>query len=310
MIMASEGGNAPIVVGIDGSPSATGAAVWAAGEAAVRHTSVHLVYAYEWAADEGPGRVALRANTRYRDVFLLYAQDCMRETTARVREAVPGVELTSELVVGRPVQVLTEQSARASMLVLGTRGLGGVGGLLLGSVAVGLVSHAKCPVVVVRGDEREPGEDGAAATANADAPVVVGIDGSPMSEAALGYAYEEASAHGAPLVAVHAWHLSTEDSRLVPYIDLDMVAEEEERLLAEQTAGWAEKYPDVALRRVVVRGRPGHVLRDHSAGARLLVVGARGRGGVTGLLLGSTSQALIHRADCPVAVVRPHGDGG
>jgi nucleotide-binding universal stress UspA family protein len=308
--MAS-GGNAPIVVGIDGSPSATQAAVWAAGEAVARGSSVHLVYAYEWAADEGPGRVALRANARYRDVFLLYAQDSMREAAARVREAVPGVELTEELAVGRPEQVLTEQSGRASMLVVGTRGLGGVSGLLLGSVAVSLVSRAKCPVVVVRGDGRPAGAVGAdaAVAVSADAPIVVGVDGSPMSEAALAYAYEAASVHGAPLVAVHAWHLSPEDSRLVPYIDLDVVAAEEERLVAEQTAGWAEKYPDVTLRRVVVMGRPGHVLREQSAGARLLVVGARGRGGVAGLLLGSTSQALIHRADCPVAVVRPRSDG-
>lgn len=301
MIMASSG-KAPIVVGIDGSSSANRAAVWAAHEAVARNVPLNLVYAYEWAADEGPGRVALRANTRYRDVFLLYARDRMAEATARVRAAVPEVEMTDEIVVGRPVQLLTKLSAGASLLVLGSRGLGGVTGLLLGSVAVGLVSHAECPVVVVRGDESHPEADAEVA---AGAPVVVGIDGSPMSEAALAYAYEAASAYGSPLVAVHAWQLSAEDSRLVPYIDLDVVRDEEERLLAEQTAGWTEKYPDVTLRREVVKGRPGHALLEHSEGARLLVVGARGRGGAAGLLLGSTSQALIHRAACPVVVVRP-----
>jgi nucleotide-binding universal stress UspA family protein len=301
MIVGS-GGKAPIVVGIDGSSSANRAAVWAAREAVVRRSPLNLVYAYEWAADEGPGRVALRANARYRDVFLLYARDRMTEATEGVRNAVPEVEVTTELVVGQPMEVLTQRSADASLIVLGSRGLGGVSGLLLGSVAVGLVSHAKCPVVVVRGDERHPEAD---VSVDAGAPVVVGIDGSPMSEAALAYAYEAAAGYGSALVAVHAWKLSVEDSRLVPYIDLDMVREEEERLLAEQTAGWGEKYPDVSLRREVVKGRSAHILQEHSAGARLLVVGARGRGGAAGLLLGSTSQALIHRADCPVAVVRP-----
>lgn len=299
------GGRRPIVVGIDGSSSANRAAVWAAREAVDRRVPLNLVYAYEWAADEGPGRVAQRANARYRDVFLLYARDRIQEATAQVRNAVPDVEMTTELAAGLPVKVLTQRSTDASLLVLGSRGLGGVSGLLLGSVSVGLVAHAQCPVVVVRGGEVQTELD---ESPDAEAPVVVGVDGSPTSEAALAFAYEAASACGSPLVAVHAWQLSTEDSRLVPYLDLDAVADEEERLLAEQTAGWGEKYPDVPLRRVVVKGRPGHVLLEHSEGARLLVVGARGRGAAAGLLLGSTSQALIHRAACPVAVIRPPGD--
>src|SRR5581483_3067747 len=179
MIMAS-GGNAPIVVGIDGSASANRAAVWAAREAVVRQRPVSLVYAYEWADDDGPARVALRANARYRDVFLLYTQDCIQDAAALVRRAVPGVELSSEIVVGRPVRVLAARSAEASLMVLGSRGLGGVSGLLLGSVAVGLVSRAECPVVVIRGEDRTAGSD-------ERTPVVVGVDGSPMSEAALAY---------------------------------------------------------------------------------------------------------------------------
>lgn len=155
---------------------------------------------------------------------------------------------------------------------------------------------------VVRGDE--PHADAGERDTDAGAPVVVGIDGSPMSEAALAYAYETASAYGSPLVTVHAWRPAAEDSRLFPYIDLDAVRDEEVRLLAEQVTGWVEKYPDVPIRSEVVNARPAHALLEHSAHARLLVVGARGRGGMAGSLLGSTSQALIHRAACPVVVVR------
>jgi nucleotide-binding universal stress UspA family protein len=299
------GADVPVVVGIDGSPSASRAAVWAAREAVLLRRPLTLVYAYEWPADEGPGRTAFRANPIYREAFLGYARERIGWATERVRNAVPEVHLTAELVVGRPVTVLTERSAQAALVVLGSRGFGGVSGLLLGSVAIGLVSHAHCPVVIVREDERHPENE---VSIEAGAPVVVGIDGSPMSEAALAYAFGSASVHGAPLVAVHAWRLDAEDSRLVPYINLDTVCEEEEALAAEQLAGWADKYPDVPVRRMVVNDRPSRALLQQSSGARLLVVGARGRGGMAGLLLGSTSQALIHRAACPVAVVRPPAD--
>jgi nucleotide-binding universal stress UspA family protein len=301
MIMSGFSGP-PIVVGIDGSPSAVDAALWGAREANERRSRLHLVYAYEWADGVAPGRAALRANTRYRDVFLQCARESVQEAAGQVRVEVPDVAMSTELVVGRPVELLTERSTEASLVVVGSRGLGGVSGLLLGSVSVGLVSHAKCPVVVVRGEEHRSA--GGECGSGVGAPVVVGLDGSPMSEAALAYAYDAASAYGSPLVAVHAWHVATEDSRLFPYIDQDAVREDEDRLLAEQVAGWGEKYPDVLIRREVVDARPAHALLDQSAHARLLVVGARGRGGMAGLLLGSTSQALIQRASCPVAVVR------
>lgn len=295
---------APILVGIDGSPEATRAAVWGAREAVVRHRPLALVHTYEWAHEVGPGPGALRvADVRYRDVFVRYAEVRIKAATAEVLNAVPGVELTSELVAGRPVQLLSARSADAALVVVGSRGHGGVSGLLLGSVAVGLVSHAKCPVVIVRGEDRPPEYD--ELNTDVSSAVVVGLDGSPMSEAALGYAYDWASAHGAPLVAVHAWGVVAEDSRLLEHVDLEAVQQDEERLLAEQLAGWGEKYPDVSVRRVVVKDRPARALLEAAAFAGLLVVGARGRGGMAGLLLGSTSQALIHRSACPVVVVRP-----
>jgi nucleotide-binding universal stress UspA family protein len=206
-------------------------------------------------------------------------------------------------VVGFAVPVLQAESTRAELVVLGDRGLGGFTGLLIGSVATGLSAHASCPVVVVRGPE----PDGAVPRQE---PVVVGIDGSPLSEAAVAFAFEAAARRRVPLVAVHAWRDLLVDPTLAPLVDWDAAEVDEREVLAERLAGWGGTYSDVAVRRLVVRDRPARALVDESRRAQLVVVGSRGRGGFTGLLLGSVSQALVHHAHCPVAVVPSPGANG
>jgi nucleotide-binding universal stress UspA family protein len=167
---------------------------------------------------------------------------------------------------------------------------------MVGSTAAALAAHAHSPTVVVRG------------TTTTDGPVVVGVDGSPAGEAAIGFAFEAASLRDAPLTAVLSWPDSLLEGRVQSTLFTTAEAEivqEQERVLAERLAGWQEKYPDVPVERVVVRDRAAHALLRIAEHARLLVVGSRGHGGFTGLLLGSTSQALVHHAPCPVAVVRP-----
>jgi nucleotide-binding universal stress UspA family protein len=117
-----------------------------------------------------------------------------------------------------------------------------------------------------------------------------------------------ASARRTPLVAVHTWSDALDDPYLAPVIDWDAVASEEAQQLAERLAGWGEKYPDVLVERLVARGRAAHVLLDRSRGAQLVVVGSRGHGELAGLLLDSVSNALVHGAACPVAVVRTPED--
>ena len=192
----------------------------------------------------------------------------------------------------------------AQLVVIADRGLGGVAGLLIGSVAFALAAGGSCPVVIVRGQ-----------TDATDGPVVVGVDGSPISEAALAFAFEAAALRGAPLLAVHAWRdvplVAVHAERDVPLdpmtwasLDWDAVEQQAQAELAERLAGWRDKYPDVDVQRLVVQDRPAKVLVEQSAAAQLLVVGSRGRGGLAGLLLGSVSHAVLHRADCPVAIVR------
>ncbi|HEU5470806.1 MAG TPA: universal stress protein [Actinophytocola sp.] len=285
----------PVVVAVDGSDSAVRAARWAAAEARRRGRVLRVVHADEWPLPTyGPVFVKPKL---LQAAVQTAAATVLRDAAAAVGEAEPQVRCETQALSGPAVAVLREVSRHAALLVLGSRGLGGFTGLLVGSVAVALAAHGYCPVVVVRG--AEPAADG---------PVVVGVDGSPTSEAALALAFDEAAARGVDLVAVHAWSdlvYPLYAGAYLPDIDWRPIEEQATELLAERLAGWSEKYPQVRVRRLVERDRPANALLTAAQPAQLLVVGSRGRGGFAGLTLGSVSQAMIHHAPCPVLVARP-----
>ncbi len=292
----------PIVVGVDGSASALVAARWAAREAALRSVPLRLVTALGWAAvqhlgDAGPGPGYLY------DVLREAARGRLAVADAAAREAVADVSTEQEVRDGDPVPVLTEESTRTALLVVGDRGRGGFPGLVAGSTAVALAARASCPLVVVRGPVSAVALPGAA-------PVVIGVDSSPTSDAALAFAFAEASLRGAPLVAVHTWIDQALDPAMAPLLSWDAVETEERRVLAARVAGWSANYPQLEVRCLINRDRPANTLVELSAGAQLVVVGTRGRKGLTATLLGSVSRALIQHAQCPIAVVRPDGHVG
>jgi nucleotide-binding universal stress UspA family protein len=283
----------PIVAGVDGSASALRAAVWAANEAALRHIPLRLAHAINVSA------ISYLSNT---EALESKGRQYLAEAEAAVRVSHPEVNIEVDLRHANPVPSLVDLSRLARLVVVGSRGRGGFSGILAGSTAVGLVTHSHCPVAVIRGPA--PGE-----APPDQGPVVVGVDGSPASEAAIALAFDEASIRNADLLAVHTWlDFSGEYSYAYGYqflIDWDRIEIEEQELLAQRLAGWQEKYPDVTVQRVVTQDRPVHHLRKQAAHAQLLVVGSRGRGGISGMLLGSTSQALIYYAPCPLLVARP-----
>ena len=286
----------PVVVGVDGSGSAYRAVEWATAEAARRGVALRLVSAFSWTTSDHPvrhdGRVA-----QYRDQLLEAARHRLSRAARIAEDTSPGIETAPQVEIGAPIEVLGSEARRAQLLVLGDRGLGGVTGLVLGSVAVALAARGACPVVIVRGETR-----------NTDGPVVVGIDGSPVSEAALAFAFDAAAVRGVALVAVHAWSPTAVDKALEPVMDWAAVADEEEAVLAERLSGWGQKYPQVTVRRSVVRDGAARALVDASRGAQLVVVGSRGRADAAGLFLGSVSHGVLHAAHCPVAIVRPGTD--
>ncbi|GAA1213391.1 universal stress protein [Pseudonocardia alaniniphila] len=286
-----------VVVGVDGSESALEAVRWAAAEAARRNVTLRLVTAMAWNQDHVIGRIGLGGD--YRDIMLAAARRQLAEAAGVAEEAAEGRPVEQQLVVGFPVPVLREESRRAHLIVLGDRGHGGVSRLLVGSVSVAMAAQAECPVVLVRQGEGRTEDEGSR-------PVVVGVDGSEISEAALAFAFMAATTRGVPLVAVHAWWDLVMDPAMAALLfDREAVETDEHEVLAERLAGWSEKYPDVRVYRVVTHDRPAHALIEESQRAQLVVVGSRGRGAAAGLLLGSVSHAVLHRARCSVAVVRP-----
>jgi nucleotide-binding universal stress UspA family protein len=283
---------APVVVGVDGSAVSLAAVDLAAREAQLRNRPLRVVHAFIWPylnvplgpSLYGPPEGGLRHDT----------ERIVADAVERAGSAFPDVTVTGKVVTGAPGTVLVDESCNAALVVIGDRGLGGFTGLLVGSVAVQLAAHAACPLIVVRG---EPGRTG---------DVLVGIDGSPASDNAVGFAFEEAAYRGVPLTAMHTWTEPAVDDYLPAVHSADRLEAEEARVFIEALAGWRDKYPDVTVHRRIIRGHAGQVLVEASSRAQLLVVGCRGRGGFAGLLLGSVSQAVLHHAACPVAVIR-HG---
>lgn len=288
----------PVVAGVDGSPAGMAAAEAAAEEARLREVPLRLVHAYHWpTAPVGGARLVYEPDV---DAMRNMAERFMADAASRARSVAPDIDVTTDLLWGEALKVLVRLSHKATLIVVGSRGLGSFTGLLVGSVALHLVAHTHCPVQVVRGRPRPSGD------------VLLGVDGSPAAQPSVDFAFDEAALRGCGVTAVHAWSEWTTPAqpppdRSMPYAyEAGMLRDDGERLLAESLAGSGERQPDVPVERRTVRGRPRETLIEGSKHARLLVVGARGRGGFAGLLLGSVSQAALHHADCPVAVV-PYG---
>jgi nucleotide-binding universal stress UspA family protein len=285
-----------VVVGVDGSNSALRAVRWGVAEAERRQAPLRLVIAFGWMVHHVAARPGIEGS--YRDTLLARAREQLAEAGRIAEREGAGLELELQLIVGSPIQVLAAEAERAQLLVIGDRGLTSVEGLLVGSVAIGLAAHASCPVVVVRGVERDPSE-------TASLPVLVGVDGSSTSDAATGFAFEAAAARKVSVVAVHTWSDMMFDPSLAGVVvDWDAVESVERRVLSERVSGWADKFPEVPVELIVRRDQPAHSLLALAAEAQLVVVGCRGHGQVVGMVLGSVSNALVHRASCPVVVVR------
>src|ERR1700733_3576122 len=220
---------AVVVVGADGSACSLSAIRAAASEAVERGRPLRIVHAFIWPslgvtvgpAVNGPSDMGMRDT----------AERILAEAVIEAEKAAPGVHATAALVDGAAAPVLLGESRNAVLLVIGDRGLGGFGSLMLGSVALHTTAHAACPVLVVRGPERATG------------PVVVGVDGSAGSEGAVGFAIEEAARRKTGLTAVHAWGAFDSSNQKAM---LGALEGEEQRLLSESVAGWAQRYPEVA----------------------------------------------------------------
>jgi nucleotide-binding universal stress UspA family protein len=293
-----------ILVGIDGSDAATEALHWAAAEAALR--SVPLVIANVYTARVGGYPTELPVT-----VFEVLRKDSAQivtEAGADVRARHPELDVTTVTRSGGAIPLLVEEAHGKELAVIGSRGLGGFTGLLLGSVGMGLAAHAPCPVAVIRGDAAAP-------TSGAPAPILVGVDGSHEADGALQAAFHEAQLRRSPLRVVHCWQDPTTDRYTTAAGGSGSLAEFDEQAWKDRAAATLDEslhearsaFPDVPVQAVVDWRRPTVALLERATDAQLLVVGSRGRGAFKGLVLGSTSRVMIQHAPCPVLVVRTRG---
>jgi nucleotide-binding universal stress UspA family protein len=283
-----------ILVGVDGSKESDAAVRWAAKEATIRDVPITLMHVIAPVVVNWPVGSLQASCTDWQEEN---ARRVIEQAQTTLHASVGDSELPEAHTEVRHADFATTlvgASRQAKMVVVGSRGLSAIGRLLLGSVSSGLVHHAHCPVVIVHADEAQ--------AADHKSPVLLGIDGSPASEAATALAFDEASRRGVDLVALHAWS----DVGVFPILGMDWHKYEDEghEVLAERLAGWQEQYPDVHVRRRIVCDQPARWLIDESQQAQLVVVGSHGRGGFTGMRLGSVSSAVAQAAKSTVIVVR------
>ncbi len=282
-----------ILVGVDGSADSDAAVRWATREAILRNELITLLHVVAPGVTSWPTTPMHESITKWqKEKAWEVIEQARKILLAEVGEAPP--EVHAEVLYSHVAPTLIDASKQARMVVAGNRGMGAVGRLLMGSVSAGLVHHAHCPVAVIHPEEPS--------AANQNAPVLLGIDGSPASETATGWAFDEASCQRVPLVALHVWS----DVEVLPIFGTDWREYESQagEVLAERLAGWQEKYPDVHVRRRLECDQPVRWLLDESDHAQLVVIGSRGRGGFAGMTLGSVSAAVAQAAKVPVIVVR------
>ncbi|MFF4733920.1 universal stress protein [Streptomyces mirabilis] len=288
-----------VTVGLDGSLESRAAADWAAREAKLRGLPLKLVNVWEPVPEPIAQAPLLGPETHQH-----WSEQIPREAAEELRAAHPEVDVLIEQVTGRPAEVLTDAAKDAEPLVLGSRGLSGVGGFMVGSVGLAVVAHAEHPVVLVRAEGDTSGTD---STVPPSRPVVLGLDTRAPDDTLVGFAFEAAVLRGASLRVVHGWNEP-------PYIgygmppDLELNAQlgaEEAAAVSEVLRPWRQKFPTVDVVEDSLSGKAANHLVDASAEASLVVVGRRIRRSALGAHIGPVTHAVLHHATAPVAVV-PH----
>lgn len=289
----------PVVVGYDESEEAASAVRWAAIVAARRHAPLTIVAATGW--ENPPADLDASEFSDFTDRMIYQAA----ERGARIARDTADVEVTSIGAIGGAAKTLQEQSADAQLVVVGHRGRGRLRGALLGSVAYTIATHANCPVAVVRGNDNH--------LPTAESPNVVAVDGSKESEAALLTAAKWSAEIGSLLRVVVAWHPPFAVPYLGPIPTEEQSLYESETTRASRAAAAISRravemataaHPGLTVETFVSSGRPAEVILDAAQDASVIIMGARGRGDFTSLLLGSVSREVMEHAHCPVYIVR------
>jgi nucleotide-binding universal stress UspA family protein len=294
-----------VTVGLDGSPESRAAAEWAAREAKLRGLPLRLVHVWEPVPEPMAQAPILGAETQAH-----WSERIPREAAEGLRLRHPGVDVAMEQIAGRPSDALAEAAKDAELLVLGSRGLSGIGGFLVGSVGMAVIARTDTPVVLVRSgeqaaDEHEKDPAGIPSAATAYRPVVLGLDIDHPDEAVIAFAFEEAARRQTSLRVVHGWVLPPYYVSSLPAAPETGVELHRQNVaaLTEVLRPWRQKYPDVEVVEESRSGSPANHVVDASREASLVVVGRRIRRSAFGAHIGPVTHAVLHHATAPVAVV-------
>ncbi|WP_405876894.1 universal stress protein [Streptomyces sp. NBC_01136] len=284
----------PLVVGVDGSESSLLALDWAIDEAARHGLPLRLVYASRWERYEG----VMPSGSPQRPSHQVMADDIVATATERARRRNPDVQVTGDVLPEDPVYALLREGDNARAVVTGSRGRGELKGLLLGSVSLAVAGRASGPVIVVRGDK--------AGLEGTHERIVLGAGEAGTSGTALRFALREAAARHCLLDVVRTWRRPRHEPVEHPLLAGDPAHYDEERastLIDALLLDAVADHPDVRVIRSTVEGPAHRVLVHRSAAADLVVIGVRRGRGSGGLPWGRVGHALLHHAECPVAVV-------
>nr|WSY51045.1 universal stress protein [Streptomyces sp. NBC_00886] len=294
-----------VVAGLDGSPESRAAAEWAARETELRGLPLKIVHVWEPVPDPLAQAPLMGAETQQH-----WSERIPREASEGLRKRHPGVDVTVQQVTGTPGDALVDAAKDAELLVLGSRGLSGVGGFLVGSVGLSVIAHSKRPVVLVRAgeqaaDEHEMDPAGIPSATTPYRPVVLGLDADHPADAVIEFAFDEAARRGTSLRVVYGWNLP-------PYYSYGLamdaglheeLSREETDALTEALRPWRQKHPDIeVVLEPSVGSAAGHLV-DASHEASLVVVGRRIRRSVIGAHIGPVAHGVLHHSTAPVAVV-------
>ncbi|WP_405952545.1 universal stress protein [Streptomyces prunicolor] len=290
-----------VVAGLDGSPESRAAAEWAAREAELRGLPLKIIHVWVPAPDPLAQAPLMGAETQQQ-----WSERIPREAGEGLRLRHPDLDVTEDQLTGPTADALVDAAKDAELLVLGSRGLSGVGGFLVGSVGLSVVARAELPVVLVRAGEQVTDEDGTnPPSATPSRPVVLGIDAGAPADAVIEFAFAEAARRDTILRVVHGWSLP-------PYYAYglgmdaglnDELFREEAAALTEALRPWQLKHPAVEVALESRVGSAADHLVDASREACLVVIGRRIRRGALGAHIGPVAHGVLHHSIAPVAVV-------
>ncbi len=286
-----------VIVGVDGSEGSIEALRWAANEAARRGAPLHVMTCAQLPVTVEAGMVgagAFAGSTM--DAIVTEQEQVNQRAVDLARSFGLSITVSGETVLGAPGYALVSASRPADTIVLGATSHPGRLTDLLGSVATVVTHRAHGPVVVVHGSGRADQEI---------RRIVVGVDGSPASDEALTWATEEALRCSSELVLVHGWIYPYVGSRTSVSEPRDEMRLDAMRVLEACAARTHELAPTITCHSIITEEGPAKAILDAAESADLVVVGSRGHGGFTALLLGSVSRTVLQHAPCPVAVIRP-----